>query len=804
MGVSTYVDLLTTTPVAKVTYGGSVLAAPTKIKYDKSYDQHVATCTLTFGTRVNITPNMTTVIQVSEGYNGSYQTTFTGYVDDVVPGRFPDTWELKCRDVMKRAAETWLDDEGASYVNASAESAVSDLLSKAGLSCDCGTTNFTIGDVNPACFALMSVLDASLQIANLIGWDIWADSAGTVRFQFIKPAPSATSIWTYSKGLNLQDYKYTTTDRDLRNRIVVLGYDKIRSVSQAASPYVPTPPTYRTAILSSELIDFQGMADTISSWTLADLNDLLWSIEMDVAGNPLLDVGKTIRVSDSEIGFNKNFFLFSINSENSGDQNGYKMHLTGVCRNADQPEPPPPPETPTGACLLPDGSCSIMSEADCIAAGGTWEGDGSVCPPELGDWRSHVYILTTNGVDYTDTFSGPSGEMPTWTKIDGGLPALLTYQDLEPDAFRPDQRQYIVIQNHQTTPVNLNDRTELLTRTTEDWSQIAEGTIGTDNSGNLAAAIMAKWGGTASKVTIQSIQSDINVDGYLGLFAMVDGAWDFAGQHYACYLESFDYGVTWDVPEARTSEMDENVNPSVHYLEIGDYAGGGVAAGQVIYLPCYSAGAFNPSSLKRSEDKGATFTAIGEVALGGTLDWENLGFGTDLYQNIVYYWSFGSGADLDALSVVYRSIDFGDTWTQIFDGGTYGAIDGGPATKAIYRYKIHPLPAFSDGALTIRVMTHGNQLAKSLDGGVTWVRNAVPTGLAVGDFLGISLVDDADDKLYGLRVNASADPASHAIYANEDDGLTWVGKAGDDISLTTTTGIPYNEAVIAILQVWNL
>ncbi len=44
---------------------------------------------------------------------------------------------------------------------------------------------------------------------------------------------------------------------------------------------------------------------------------------------------------------------------------------------------------PTGACCAPDGSCSVLTEADCLAQGGTYYGDGSFCipnpcPPPLG------------------------------------------------------------------------------------------------------------------------------------------------------------------------------------------------------------------------------------------------------------------------------------------------------------------------------------------------------------------------------------------------------------------------------------
>ena len=41
--------------------------------------------------------------------------------------------------------------------------------------------------------------------------------------------------------------------------------------------------------------------------------------------------------------------------------------------------------SPTGACCLPEAVCEIRSEADCVAAGGTWAGAGTTCSDEDND-----------------------------------------------------------------------------------------------------------------------------------------------------------------------------------------------------------------------------------------------------------------------------------------------------------------------------------------------------------------------------------------------------------------------------------
>src|SRR2546423_12894463 len=38
-----------------------------------------------------------------------------------------------------------------------------------------------------------------------------------------------------------------------------------------------------------------------------------------------------------------------------------------------------PPAQPTGACCLPPGFCVVVTEAICVAHGGTYQGNGTAC-----------------------------------------------------------------------------------------------------------------------------------------------------------------------------------------------------------------------------------------------------------------------------------------------------------------------------------------------------------------------------------------------------------------------------------------
>lgn len=129
---------------------------------------------------------------------------------------------------------------------------------------------------------------------------------------------------------------------------------------------------------------------------------------------------------------------------------------------------------PVGACILPDTSCIIATEADCIAAGGTYQGDSVPCPGEepmvivksadesktnntamafdsqlkvaIGaneTWvfRGAIRIIADSGVpDIKYGFFGPAGSNGFWidenrnfTKFDLGVTVIDSASTLETD-----------------------------------------------------------------------------------------------------------------------------------------------------------------------------------------------------------------------------------------------------------------------------------------------------------------------------------------------------------------------------------
>lgn len=93
----------------------------------------------------------------------------------------------------------------------------------------------------------------------------------------------------------------------------------------------------------------------------------------------------------------------------------------------DNPCAAPPPPTPTGACCI-DGRCSVLTEAACIVAGGTYMGDNVTCdsvscvsPPNLPTWPSpEPYPCVGRSVFGPITMTDPLTSMSAFVGIAPG------------------------------------------------------------------------------------------------------------------------------------------------------------------------------------------------------------------------------------------------------------------------------------------------------------------------------------------------------------------------------------------------
>ncbi len=374
--LATLVDTRNKAPSTKITFNGNTTRDILSVSVSQQLDGGITSVSIKTLSNPSATPEARVLIR--QGYDGNNQLTFTGYVDTIERNESDDTYTVSCRDVLKKALDTFLvqevkfgqdlarqlfyystytSNDGGTFtvheyaslaaLNAAhpetsgnyssqgvkAEAVVQWLLHMSGLAegteIQVDATNFWIGDLNPAKFHMTSVYDAAMQIANLIGWRIYADAAGVARFKRKPRQPGGYTYWKYTdraEPYNIHRLTKTSSNIDLRNYVEVRGASGIRVVKRASSPYIGNTP-YRGVLISEELIDTQGIAEFMATRVLGDLNRLKITITMDVDGNPFITPGSTLDVLANAA---QGKFLVESYQTNMSADGGYKGNITGA------------------------------------------------------------------------------------------------------------------------------------------------------------------------------------------------------------------------------------------------------------------------------------------------------------------------------------------------------------------------------------------------------------------------------------------------------------------------------------------
>jgi len=247
-----------------VSGGGSGMDEILNVEITEAYKQNTAHFKLECRSYGTFTLNDQIIIDM--GYEGDHANLMYGYIDDITATRRPGIYEVVGRDILKRAMEHWIVttdlDNPWSRSNISAEALVGALLAEAGITNYSGdTSNFTYGTQYPVEFQLISSWDAIERISTIIAWRCFAKN-GTVYFKDIRPVPGDS----YTKWLkagsdgSITNISNENSTDNLRNKVVVFGRSGIYASASESSPYLPEG-FYKTAIVSSELIDTQSMAD---------------------------------------------------------------------------------------------------------------------------------------------------------------------------------------------------------------------------------------------------------------------------------------------------------------------------------------------------------------------------------------------------------------------------------------------------------------------------------------------------------------------------------------------------------------
>lgn len=369
MALQDHIDKRYKKPSVEVSFGnGAKPRDIINVEVSRNLSDAIGTATITTTSRTGVSPEERVVIK--QGYNGDKQMTFTGIVDSIEHNSFEETWTFSCRDLLKKAMDTFLcqeikfgldvdkqlyyystysDLEGGTFTvheyeslgaltsahpetsdnytneGVKAEAVVQWLLIMTGLNegseIQVDPTNFFIGDLTPATFYLTSVFDAIQQICELIGWYIYCDVSGVVHFKQKPRAASGYYVWNYSDSKNIHSIHDITSNTDLRNYVEVHGYSGIKHVARQPSPYLGTT-AYRGVVIGNDFIDTPEIASFVANRVLADLNRLKTTIQMTVDGNPYLFPGGSLRVSSRVA---TGAYLIEQISTTMSAEGGYKM-----------------------------------------------------------------------------------------------------------------------------------------------------------------------------------------------------------------------------------------------------------------------------------------------------------------------------------------------------------------------------------------------------------------------------------------------------------------------------------------------
>ena len=276
-------------------------------------------------------------ISIDLGYDDNHSVIFTGYVK-AVEKEVPDNIvKLTCSDVLTRAIDYFIvssDPENPfTRSNIRADILIQDVLELAGLS----SFNFT----NPQfTFAttpeskvevnLTSSYDFSNMIADLLAWNLWAEEDGVVYFKNRKPyvmdgtsgqvGDVADNVVKTIYNPSILSLGYRETDRELRNRVVIYGAPGITAETDSATSYVPRTDSYeqvlpagfyKSMVLATEIIDNQDMADNAVDYNLALYNRVTTQASVVIIGDPDLLARKVIHVTESNLGIDSDWYIYT-------------------------------------------------------------------------------------------------------------------------------------------------------------------------------------------------------------------------------------------------------------------------------------------------------------------------------------------------------------------------------------------------------------------------------------------------------------------------------------------------------------
>jgi len=266
---------------------------------------------------LNTTLDVGDEIVVDIGYVGDHDVAFTGYVKSIQTSESPIKYTITAMDTLSRAMDYFIvsssPETPMTRQNIQAENLVHDIMEVAGLTNYSGdATSFTFGVNGPVEINLVSSYDYAKFLADLIAWHIYATSSGQVRFLDRKPyvmggdTPYKTIIITDTTAMD-----YSEDIENLRNRVVLYGANNITAEASSSSPYLPNG-FYKSAVISTLIVDTQTMADQSVAYNLALYNRLTKGVSMTVIGDQELESRKVLTLNTGNVTFDGDWYIYGV------------------------------------------------------------------------------------------------------------------------------------------------------------------------------------------------------------------------------------------------------------------------------------------------------------------------------------------------------------------------------------------------------------------------------------------------------------------------------------------------------------
>ncbi len=303
---------------------------------------HTAATTMAVVECHSLTKSIGDSISIDLGYATDHETVFTGYIKQI-ERKVPDnTYIVTAHDVLTRAVDFFVvssdPEDPFKRRNIKAEDLVQDVLELAGLnSFSMQNSYFTLAIGVDAEVNLVSAYDYAKSIVDLVAYNMWADSSGTVHFANRKPyvmdgdpeeeseqagyvqdSPgSDTATITDSQILK---YTYNVHERDLRNRIVVYGNENAHKDASKTTSYDPITKTYiqvlpsgfyKSVVFASPLLTRSSHMQQACDYNLVMLNRLNYEIGLTIIGDTSCVARKVIEINSTSMGINSDWYIYT-------------------------------------------------------------------------------------------------------------------------------------------------------------------------------------------------------------------------------------------------------------------------------------------------------------------------------------------------------------------------------------------------------------------------------------------------------------------------------------------------------------